>query len=515
MIERDLVDALARALVHFVWQGAMIALAAGAADTLLQRARPQARYVLHAAAFGAMALVFVVTFALGLARTPSPVSFQSLPAVAEAVPAPVTTAPAVRSVDWVGALVLLWLAGVSFSSVRAAGGFLVARRMMRRGVVPAGERWVRAASALCARLGIPGHVRILTSSAVATPAVLGWLRPVVLLPASTLIALAPDQLEMILAHELAHVKRRDYLVNLVQVGVETLLFYHPAVWWVSGCIRHEREHCCDDLAVAACGDRARYARALAALDGLATGHPVAMAANGGSLLARIERLAGRSRRGASAPSWLGAALTASIVLAVVLAASWPAATAGDPPPKPKAKAPASGFLGGLAEAGYTDLSVEDIIALKEHGVDPAEIKAMVGAGLGRPGVKDLIRLHEHGVGPEFVRAVSSGGLVADLDVDTAIRLREHGVDPGTMKRIRDLGFGPYAAAEAIRLHENGADASSFEVLREIGMTKASAGDAIEVRQNGITLARVRDMKRQGFDHLTLEQIVKLARGGVI
>ena len=119
------------------------------------------------------------------------------------------------------------------------------------------------------------------------------MKPVVLLPASALAGLTPQQLEAILAHELAHIRRHDYLVNLLQTLVETLLFYHPAVWWLSRRIRIERENCCDDLAVSLCGDPCTYARALADLEALrGPARSLAMAANGGSLLQRVRRLLG-------------------------------------------------------------------------------------------------------------------------------------------------------------------------------------------------------------------------------
>jgi Zn-dependent protease with chaperone function len=141
------------------------------------------------------------------------------------------------------------------------------------------------------RLGVTRPVRVLQSAIVQVPAVIGWLRPVVLLPASALTGLTPLQLDALLAHELAHVRRCDYLVNLVQSMIETLLFYHPAVWWVSRRVRQEREHCCDDLAVSVCGDAFAYARALVGMEGLRAPAPsFAMAAGGGSLLDRIRRL---------------------------------------------------------------------------------------------------------------------------------------------------------------------------------------------------------------------------------
>ena len=121
---------------------------------------------------------------------------------------------------------------------------------------------------LARRLHLTRRISLLESRLVDVPTVVGWIKPVVLLPVSALAGLSAEQLEAILAHELAHIRRHDYLVNLLQTLVETLLFYHPAVWWLSGRIRAERENCCDDLAVSLCGDPVTYASALADLEAL-------------------------------------------------------------------------------------------------------------------------------------------------------------------------------------------------------------------------------------------------------
>src|SRR5207237_4946041 len=116
------------------------------------------------------------------------------------------------------------------------------------------------------RLGLPAAAHVVESALVDVPTVVGWLRPAILLPIAALASLSPEQVEAILAHELAHIRRHDYAVNVLQTFAETLLFYHPAVWWVSKRIRVEREHCCDDVAVAVCGDAVCYAEALATLE---------------------------------------------------------------------------------------------------------------------------------------------------------------------------------------------------------------------------------------------------------
>ena len=126
------------------------------------------------------------------------------------------------------------------------------------------------------------------------PTVIGWSKPVILLPATALSGLSAQQLEALLAHELAHVRRNDYVINLLQALIETLLFDHPAVWWLSRRIRIEREHCCDDLAVQVCGDELSYAKALVALEELRGPRmTLAVSAAGGSLLGRIKRLVTR------------------------------------------------------------------------------------------------------------------------------------------------------------------------------------------------------------------------------
>ncbi|MCA9098098.1 MAG: M56 family metallopeptidase, partial [Planctomycetaceae bacterium] len=150
---------------------------------------------------------------------------------------------------------------------------------------------------LARRLGLRMRVNLLLSQLVEVPTLIGWLRPVILLPAAAVTGLTPSQLDAILVHELAHIRRHDYLVNLMQSAVETLLFYHPAVWWVSGRLRAERENCCDDLTVEILGDPINYGRALLMLEeqrGTGTNPALVLGSQGGSLLGRIERLVVRS-----------------------------------------------------------------------------------------------------------------------------------------------------------------------------------------------------------------------------
>ena len=231
-----------------------------------------------------------------------------------------------RLVALTPALLLLWICGVSILTLRLLTGWLWVQRLRRIGVDAADEMYREAASRLARRLHITRTVMLLRSSLVEVPTVVGFLKPVVLLPASALAGLTTQQIESILAHELAHIRRHDYLVNLLQTLVETVLFYHPAVWWLSRRIRIERENCCDDLAVSLCGDPVAYAAALADLESLRSAGPlpgrhIAMAATAGSLLRRVRRLLGapasHSGRG---PAWLAGSVALLLVGGIVVGA---------------------------------------------------------------------------------------------------------------------------------------------------------------------------------------------------
>jgi len=172
-------------------------------------------------------------------------------------------------------------------------GWLTLKRLKRVGVAPTSKEVLASLTCVSKRLGLHRSVRVLESSIAQVPLVVGYLRPVILLPVSLLTNIPATQLDAILAHELVHIRRHDFLVNLLQILIETLFFYHPAVWWLSHRIRVEREHCCDDLVVRVTENRAEYGRALIAIEELRGRSCVlALGASKGSLLTRVHRIAG-------------------------------------------------------------------------------------------------------------------------------------------------------------------------------------------------------------------------------
>jgi beta-lactamase regulating signal transducer with metallopeptidase domain len=295
------IDAIGWALLHSLWQGAAVALALACVLGLLRRAGAHARYL---AACTSMVLLIALP-ASTLWRSEAIVSNSSARRALDRasvrfepspIPEPNGVAANRRAWVWVldgprpffPAFVAIWTAGIALCALRLSGGWVQARRWVRLDTHPLAGSLI---DRLGERMGIRRRVVLLRSSRVEVPMVVGWVRPAILVPIAALSGLTALEMEAILIHELAHIRRHDYLVNLLQCMIETVMFHHPATWWISRVIRREREHCCDDIAVLACRDRLVYARALAAMEGLrAPAFSLSPAASGGNLLARIRRI---------------------------------------------------------------------------------------------------------------------------------------------------------------------------------------------------------------------------------
>jgi len=210
--------------------------------------------------------------------------------------------------------VAIWFMGVMSFSVRPLLGMREIIRLRRLGVEQATPRLKKLGMRIAGDLRIPS-IDLAVSSLAQTPMVAGYLRPVVLLPVSMLSELSTQQIELIIRHELAHVRRHDVLVNLIQIGVESVFFFHPCMWFVSGVVRQERENCCDDIAVGN-GSPRDYADALLAIEH-ARQPSLAMASNGGKLLPRIERMFNSGQRVRKA-QWLEGLVPVALLAAMLL-----------------------------------------------------------------------------------------------------------------------------------------------------------------------------------------------------
>ena len=323
------VEPLGWTLVHFLWQGVLIAKVFAAARALGGRSlSSHVRYSMACVALAVVVLAPVVTFILiasGSAMIPAnPAAWAARPFVSSQAALAewriVVPSFSRQVFPW---LVNAWMCGALVFSVRLIGGWAAASRMRSaRSARPAAPEWQLRLVRLMERMRVSRPVQLLVSSLAQTPVVIGHLSPAILVPLSALSGLPVEQVEALLMHELAHIRRADYLVNLLQSVAEALLFYHPSVWWLSNEIRVERELCCDDIAVAMSGDALIYARALAAVE---SARPVrvqaAMAASGGSLARRISRLLDPTRTAGQTHGGSGAAVALSVLLVLGVGAA--------------------------------------------------------------------------------------------------------------------------------------------------------------------------------------------------
>jgi D-alanyl-D-alanine endopeptidase (penicillin-binding protein 7) len=311
-----LIAALGWTLVHFVWQGALIGCAVAVLLVALRNARPETRYALACLglllclAWPAVDLALLLNAGSGAAR--GGLFLGAAGAAASGTDAGGLLPWLGQNLGWI---VALWAGCAGALGLRMAVGLLWIGRAAR--VQACDPAWQARLSRLAERCGIQRELRLRVVDGLASPITAGWWRPVVLVPASLVAGMPPQLLEALLAHELGHVRRHDYLVNLVQNVIETLLFYHPAVWWLSRRVRAEREQIADDFAARHLGEPRRLALALSELEKLQfSSHHLAQAANGGDLMARIRRLL---RPDVQALNWKAAVPV--LGLAVVCAAS--------------------------------------------------------------------------------------------------------------------------------------------------------------------------------------------------
>jgi uncharacterized protein (TIGR03435 family) len=242
---------------------------------------------------------------------------ESLSTIPFQLPGEVYAAPSGQFLSWV---VVFWMIGAAAFSLRLLSGWILAQRFRHRMVRAASLEWQRRLDRLKACISVTRPVSLLVSGLIEAPGSIGWFEPIVLVPAGALAGLPCAQMEALLLHELAHIRRHDYLVHILQRVVETVLFYHPGVWWVSSHMRTERELCCDDIAVSVTGDAVVYARALAEFDSARFIQPAIVAANGGSVARRIARLLGQSSTSGLATS--GTATVQALMLLLLGVGAW-------------------------------------------------------------------------------------------------------------------------------------------------------------------------------------------------
>jgi beta-lactamase regulating signal transducer with metallopeptidase domain len=613
------VSAFGWTLIHFLWEGLALAILLRA--VLYSLRTPTARYNAAVITLVAMVVSAAVTFGLVYQQptTPPAVSVgsqtsyaqQAIAAAsdwaAQSTPTATSFANWVRSVDVSHLFVWFWIFGVLGFSLRAIGGWLMVRDLRRKCNEQIAPALLQTCRALQQHLGIQRAIRFCVSSSLTVPAVVGWFRPVILLPLSALSGLSAEQLEAVIAHELAHIKRFDAFVNLFQIGVETLLFYHPAVWWVSRAIRDEREHCCDDVAVSLLGNPLDYARALTLMEEWRSLPDFALAVNSRPLKTRIERLLGiRSviatasggwpLGGVAAMAFLGVAgllaasgslrsETLSILeerffnsdapkaapaaeprttavaaraplsgIAVASAAPAPRAVPTDRPVPQPAPAPSvqvqtpaptarvvvqyaklinaqahvaimlategqqssdapqatRSYIADMEAAGYKNLTVDQLVALKVQGVTPEYVRDIKAAGL-NPDVNQLIAMKIQGVSPAYLRDLKAAGI--DVDMNHAIAMKIQGVSIAYVKDMRATGINP-STDQLIGMKIQGVTPEYVHEVQSSGWKSVTTDQLIAMKIQGVKPSDAAEFEKLGLKDLSINDLIAMRIQGV-
>jgi beta-lactamase regulating signal transducer with metallopeptidase domain len=583
-------EALGWTLVHFLWQGAAIAIVYRIADLGLARRSANARYLLALGALLGMLAVSVATLTVEESAFYQPIPHSS--AMLRNVVATRTqqfhldlnTSPATAPLRQADHFVLahlmpyldgLWLAGVLFLSIRTLGGWWMIRRLHSR-LQQAPHTLLLRLDVLRRQMNIPRFVDLRLSTRITNPLTAGVLRPWILLPVTALTGLSAEQLEVVLAHELAHIRRADYLWNLLQTIVETLFFFHPAVWWISRRVREERELCCDDVALRACSDPTVYASALLRLEEeRRTRLHLAMALDGhqsrAGLRARILRILGdrepspRSFR----PISLAGIATALIVFLCPLpkvfasframpqvaahiapiashvahtvaframhpmqaapapkpSAATPApapeeaqSTEPTPVPEPQPSEPQSTPTSGHSDyidamrAAGYDVDLDKYIAMKVQGITPAYAAEMSKAFGEKPSADKLIAMRVQGITAEYVSKMRAAGF--DVDANKFIAMRVQDITPEyAAEMAKATGETKLSVDKLIAMRVQDVTPEYIAKMRAAGYD-ADVNKLIAMRVQDITPEYADAMAKVGFGKPTLDQLISMKVQGV-
>ena len=554
LLSPNFMHALGWTLLHFLWQGTAIAAFAAFAMMLCRRA--SARYVVAVVALVVMFAAPIATCSYLLqserVAAPAPVVNTTSPVLTpHALVTRVTSfVPASSAPDQMSWLVEIWLFGVACLSFRWAGGLLLVERARRRVSEQVAEPLLELCLTLQGRLGVTRTIRYCQCAWLDAPAVMGWFRPVVLLPITAISGLSEEQLRSIIAHELAHIRRYDAFVNAFQVGVETLLFYHPAIWWLNRSIRDEREHCCDDVAVSLCGNAVEYARALTLMEEWRSAPALAMAANRGSLsnrifhVLRLPSAPARTRSlgfasgivclataviaanvlfGLSYPKLQARAASlapqgSSHVLNLFGAASGQARPASKPAPAPKPSAgstqstqqtPQSGsYIDGMKAAGLDNLTADELIAMKIQGVTPDYVRGIHAEGL-KPDADNLVAMRIQGVTPEYIHEMRGLGFTPDVDQLVAMKIQ--GIDGAFVNGMKDAGVQA-DADQLVAMKIQGVTPDYVRDVHKLGL-QADADNLVAMRIQGVSADYIRGIQALGLKP-DVDQLVAMRIQGV-
>jgi len=570
-------QALGWTLLHFLWEGTVIALVYRILDLVFARRSANFRYVIALAALLSLPAAALATLAyeeismdpatkhvVGAIHTVASTVQTFDPSFAEGTAlAPLRDGRRYVSAHLLPWLDALWLAGVVLLSLRALGGWWLLQRMSRSAMDAAPHTLRLRLDVLRRRMGVPRFVELRLSRKIANPVTAGVFRPWILLPISALTSLSPEQIEVVLSHELAHIRRADYLWNLLQTMVETLFFFHPAVWWISRRVREERELCCDDAAIECCTDPAVYAAALLRLEEERRSRlRLAMALDGhqsrAGLRSRILRILGDEERPSRVrpislavvavgafvfvcpvtkvfASFRAVPAVAHSVAPVVREAIRPvlravhpmAAAMQETASKPSAAVPAtdqntsepeqspespasSSYIDQMRAAGY-DVDIDKYVAMKVQGITAQYAADMAKAFGARPTADQLIAMKVQGITAEYLSQMRAAGF--NVDTNKYIAMKVQDITPAYAAEMAKAVGSEVSADRLIAMKVQDVTPEYMAQMHAAGYDD-SADKYIAMKVQGITPDYANAMAKLGYGKPTANELIALKVQGV-
>jgi len=567
IIPDTILRAVCWTLLHSLWQGLVVALLAGIIMVLTKRSSSSLRYNLLCGLLFLFLASSAFTFFCQL-RTKVvelPTISSVTPIVNNVQPAPAPDKPLATPIsthtlqNWIESLiqyfnahaalvVLIWFIVFLARFVQLLSGVVYTQRIRHYKTSAAPALWQERLLELLNKLQISRPVLLLESAVIKVPVVVGFLKPVILVPVGMLTHIAPDQVESILLHELAHIRRRDYLLNLVQNLSDTLFFFNPAMIWISSLIRAERENCCDDIAIRETRSRRRLIEALVSFheyEKTAAGYALSFAAKENQVVRRVKRIVHKTNHSLNAGERVLLMGGLLILSAAFITINNSRADAPRKSPLASAVAPATtgattktAARADLTQATHTTpVAVEPATGGKAapgqlpsperhptdqiNPINPAPVPVRDTTpktqALANPyenvSIDKLIEAKEHSVTPEFVGELQRLGY-KNISLDQAIRLRDHGVTTEFIGDLQTQGYTDISLNKAVDLRDHGVTSEFIEGLRALGFSNLQLDKAVRLRDHGVTVEYITGMKKRFGKLLELNDYIKLRDAGI-
>jgi beta-lactamase regulating signal transducer with metallopeptidase domain len=565
-LSREEMVAVGWTLLHFCWQGTAVAVAYAIVDRMTSLATTKVRYVVALAALMLMPLVVIGTFTeeiriatpavngnasqaisaayLGMAQKPI---LHELPLASSLEePSDWLATRAEHLLPWVDAL---WIIGVLLLAARALGGWWQLEQVRRRARRMVPQEVERGFLRICEQVRVGRRVVLRASDEVISPLAMGVWRATVILPISAVLGLPREELEAVMAHELGHIRRWDYLWNLLQTAVESLLFFHPAMWWLSRIVRERREVCCDEIAVQSCAEATVYARALLRLEEQRTVKlQLAMALGGcsGPLLGRVRKVLGEDMAmEGRMTSGVSVAAAGALVIALLLGPKVGEAVAA--PMVAAARPMVAHVMATLPAAVVSQMGEANTrLVVPAPAVAPepnARLQRSENAPVAAP--SPIPRVHVAPPSPPDIRVdtvmasireiefqqssgtASSKGtayldgmrdagypLALNNDLDALVSLKSLGVTPEYAKSMSTAGLGKPTVHELITLKSLGVTPEYVTSLKQSGIAPKNFHEVVTEKSLGITPEYAAEMKQKGFGDLSVHELITIKSLGI-